>query len=302
MNIKKIVTSQPSNHKSKFLVLVPWIFVFLWSTGFIGAKYTVAYSEPFFLLFLRGILSCVAFATLAFLAKAKWPTKNTAIKQLTTGLMIQAMFLGGCFKAIHLGMPTAFVSLVTGMQPILTTIILTSLYKKRFNTMQWFSMSVGFIGVFLVLKPNSGLDSSVQFAAIFSSVIGLLGMTIGSLYQKRFKGDGHILTQVFFQYVSLTLIMGCLTLVFEQQQAEWSVSFILGLSWLVFGVSVSAILLLMFMIDNGESTKVATFFYLVPVFTAIESWLLFDEGISVTALTGMVFTLLGLILFLRQTG
>ncbi|WP_456294600.1 DMT family transporter [Vibrio sp. AK197] len=298
--MKAPITNQLTNNRKTALALVPWIFVFLWSTGFIGAKYTVAYSEPFYLLFLRGMLSCVAFATLAFLAKAKWPTITTAIKQLTTGLLIQAMFLGGCFKAIDLGMPAAFVSLITGMQPILTAVILTSLYRKRFSTMQWISMAVGFVGVFLVLSPDREHGSSIQITAILASVVGLLGMTMGSIYQKRFKGDGHILTQVFFQYVSLTLIMGILTLVFEKQQANWSMSFILGLGWLVFVVSVSAILLLMFMIENGESTKVATYFYLVPVFTAIESWLLFDESIPVMALTGMGLSLSGLLLFLRS--
>lgn len=69
-------------------------------------------------------------------------------------------------------------------------------------------MAVGFIGVFLVLSPDREYGCFIQITAILASVVGLLGMTMGSIYQKRFKGDGHILTQVFFQYVSLTLIMG----------------------------------------------------------------------------------------------
>lgn len=284
----------------KIIALVPWIFVFLWSTGFIGAKYTVAYSEPYFLLFLRGILSCFAFAVLALLFKADWPSKSTALKQMTTGLMIQAMFLGGCFKAIYLGMPAAFVSLVTGMQPILTALIVTSLYRKKFKAIQWVAIAIGFLGVYLVLSPNTE-NNTIEFSAILAATVGLLGMTIGSLYQKRFRGNGHVLTQVFFQYVSLTLIMGMLTFIFEKQNVQWSASFVLGLGWLVFVVSVCAILLLMFMIESGESTKVATYFYLVPVFTAIESWLLFNESISTIGILGMIFSLVGLLVFMRTS-
>ncbi|WP_206355556.1 EamA family transporter [Vibrio maerlii] len=107
------------------LALIPIQFVFLWSTGFIGAKFTVAYSDPFWLLFLRGFFSCITFIIIASILKSPWPSWTTIKKQMIAGIMLQAMFLGGAFKAISLNMPATFVSLVTGLQPILTALIIS---------------------------------------------------------------------------------------------------------------------------------------------------------------------------------
>ncbi|MCG9777670.1 DMT family transporter [Photobacterium damselae] len=275
---------------------IPWLFVFLWSTGFIGAKFTLAYADPFYLLFLRGFLSCLAFLVLAACLKAKWPNLDSIKHQLITGLMIQAMFLGGCFQAIHLGMPASFVSLITGLQPILTALILIRA-GKRLTALQWAGVLVGFVGVFFVLSPSPIASSSLSIGAMSFSILALLGVTFGSLYQKQNVSNGSLVTQVFFQYVALTISMGILSLIFEEQTVQWSLSFVLGLGWLVIGLSITAVLLLMLMIKSGESTKVASYFYLVPTFTAIESWLLFSEKITTTEVGGMGLTMLGLLLF-----
>lgn len=280
------------------IAIVPWIFVFLWSTGFIGAKYTLAYADPLFLLFMRGLLSCLAFLVLALLLKASWPSISAIKHQLVAGFMIQAMFLGGCFQAIHLGMPASFVSLVTGLQPILTAVLLI-LVGKRLALIQWLGIVIGFSGVFLVLSPGAGYTGAFPISAFGFSIISLLGVTLGTLYQKRFASDGSLITQVFFQYVALTLTMGLMSFIFEDQSVQWSVNFVLGLGWLVIGLSVTAILLLMLMISSGESTKVASYFYLVPTFTAIESWMLFGEQISTLEIVGMGLTVVGLVLFSR---
>ncbi len=133
-----------------------------------------------------------------------------------------------------------------------------------------------------------------------SALLGLLGVTAGTLYQKKVHNDGHVLTATFFQYVSLTLSMGLLSYATETQATQWNLSFILGLIWLVIGVSVTAILLLIFMIRSGESTKVATYFYLVPVLTAIEAWVLFGETVTGTTLLGMGVAIVGMLLVLRK--
>nr|WP_319554499.1 DMT family transporter [uncultured Vibrio sp.] len=290
-------------HKRNTLIfsIIPWLFVFLWSTGFIAAKYTIAFSEPFYLLFLRGILSCISFALLALLFKARWPSVQSALGQMHVGIYLQVLFLGGCFKAIELGMPASFVAIITGLQPIMTAIYLSQREDITFSKTKWIGISLGFIGVVLVLYPfDSNSDVTFPMYAIVASLVGLIGITTGSLVQKTQSHNSHILTQVFYQYVSLTLVMGLLSFVFETQDITWTLSFTLGLLWLVLGVSVTAILLLMFMIRNGESTKVATYFYLVPVFAAIESWLIFDQSISLFGMTGMLITILGLIMVIKN--
>ena len=136
--------------------------------------------------------------------------------------------------------------------------------------------------------------------AFGSVMLGLFGVTIGALYQRRAQGDGHIFANTFLQYVTLTISMGAISLMFESAPTQWSLSFALGLGWLVIGVSVLAIMLLIFMIRSGEATKVATYFYLVPILTAAEAWLLFGEAITLPMLVGMAITIIGLIFVIRE--
>lgn len=128
----------------------------------------------------------------------------------------------------------------------------------------------------------------------------MLGVTIGALYQRCAQGEGHIFANTFLQYVTLTVSMGLIGLMFESTSTQWSLSFALGLGWLVIGVSVLAVMLLIFMIRSGEATKVATYFYLVPVLTAAEAWLLFGEAITLPMLTGMAVTIVGLVFVIRE--
>jgi drug/metabolite transporter (DMT)-like permease len=274
---------------------VPILFVFLWSTGFIGAKFTVAYAPPFTLLFLRGLLSCVVFLALILIARIRVPPLKSIIEQLKAGFLMHTLFLGGCFYAINQGMSPALVALVTGLQPILTAVILSASKKTTMTRLRWLGVLIGFMGVCLVLSPGKS-SGHIAFIPLVSSVIGLLGVTTGSLYQKKVNSDGHILSLTLFQYVSLTVVMGILSFVFESEPVAWSLSFIAGLVWLVIGVSVSAILLLIYMIRLGESTKVATYFYLVPVVTALEAWVLFDEPITSGTAAGMLTTIVGMVL------
>ncbi|MBB6056217.1 DMT family transporter [Tolumonas osonensis] len=281
-------------NKLNLAFFVPMLFVFLWSTGFIAAKYTIQYSPPFTLLFLRGLLSCIVFLAIVLVSKVQFPSLNGMIAQLKVGFFMHVVFLGGCFFAIHKGMPSSLVALITGLQPILTAVILATVHKQSMRLMKWLGIVIGFIGVFLVLSPGKH-SFHLALIPLLSSIIALIGVTIGSLYQKKIKPDGHILASTFFQYVSLTVIMGAISYFTEPGSVSWSFSFVAGLLWLVVGVSVAAILLLVYMIQVGESTKVATYFYLVPVVTAIEAWILFGETITLQTVLGMVVTILGMV-------
>lgn len=285
--------------KKIFFIFVPWIFVFLWSTGFVGAKFTVQYSAPFHLLFLRGALSCVAFFILAKLLKVTFPSSKGILHQLVVGLFLHTLFLGGCFFAMSQGVPSGVVALITGLQPVVTAILVSTMHHTRLSPIKWLGIGTGFLGVFFVLSPG-GTPSEMSAIGLLSAFAGLIGVTIGSLYQRKSSGDGHIISATFFQYVSLTVVMGILSFLFEDRSVQWNASFVFGLLWLVLGVSVTAVLLLIYMIQSGEATKVATYFYLVPVLTAIEAWALFGEAITVPMLTGMVLSIIGLLLVIRK--
>lgn len=299
-NISELDIASPvSSSKKLLIVLAPWIFVFLWSTGFVGAKFTVQYSEPFHLLFLRGLFSCLAFFILALLFKAKFPSAKGIAKQLVVGLFLHALFLGGCFYSMHLGIPSGIVALITGLQPVLTAIVVSTLHRQSLSIGKWIGIIIGFFGVYFVLSPGQQ-DFHLNALGLLCAITGLVGVTVGALYQKSSNSDGHVLSATFFQYVSLTVVMGILSVLFEHTPVHWNIPFALGLTWLVLGVSVTAVLLLIFMIQSGESTKVATYFYLVPVLTAAEAWALFGEPITTSMLIGMAMSIIGLLLVIRK--
>ena len=153
----------------------------------------------------------------------------------------------------------------------------------------------------MVLLRGQNLGQfEIGFAALAAAIVALLGISIGTLYQKRYGSGVDLLSASFFQYLATALWMALLSLLFENQQVEWHPQLIWSLAWLVFGLSVTAILLLMYMIREGEASKVASYFYLVPPATALEAWWLFDETLSFGAMAGVLVTVVGVFMVLKQ--
>ncbi|MBA4503566.1 DMT family transporter [Marinobacterium marinum] len=279
---------------------VPLFFVLLWSTGFIGARYGLPYIEPFYLLLTRTLLTLGVFGGLILIFRARWPGPLQALHQMVVGALVHGCYLGGVFAAIKWQLPAGVTSILVGLQPVLTAVLAWGMLGQVLHGRQWLGLMMGLLGVMLVL--GTGLQPG-QFElrpeAVLAAVIALAGISIGTLYQKRFGAGTDLLTGSFYQYLSTALMMAALTFSFEHQQVEWHPELIGALLWLVFGLSVSAILLLMLMIREGEVARVASYFYLVPPVTALEAWWLFGERLSLMAIGGMVLAVAGVYLVLR---
>ncbi|GGK67369.1 DMT family transporter [Amphritea balenae] len=288
------------NH-SRLISLVPLMFVLLWSTGFIGAKYALPYIEPFYLLFIRMLLTLAVFTLLALIFKSRWPTLRQGGHQAVTGFLVHACYLGGVFAAIKWQMPAGIAAIVVGLQPLLTALIGWQWMGEKLRSIQWIGLLLGLVGVMLILlNGNSAGSFELQPAALIAIVLALLGISIGTLYQKRYGAGTDLLTGSIWQYLATALAMAVLAFVFEERQVEWSFQLILALGWLVFGLSISAILLLMFMIREGESARVASYFYLVPPVTSLEAWILFGEALSLVQVFAIAITVLGVYLVLKR--
>ncbi|MBV1787762.1 EamA family transporter [Marinobacterium sp. D7] len=279
---------------------IPLIFVLLWSTGFIGARFGLPYIEPFNFLFIRMLFTLVLFFALILVLKARWPSPRQAMHQMVVGALVHAAYLGGVFAAIRWQMPAGVASLIVGLQPLLTACLALLLWQQRLKSLQWIGLVLGLAGVALVLVGGNRLGQfELLPQAMAAILIALFGISIGTLYQKRFGQGVDLLSGSFFQYLSTALLMGLLTSTFEQGVVDWQPPLIAALAWLVIGLSVSAILLLMLMIREGESARVASYFYLVPPVTAVEAWWLFDERLGFLALCGVAVTVAGVFLVLR---
>lgn len=221
--------------------------------------------------------------------------------QLVTGFLIHGTYLGGVFAAIKWNMPAGLTAIVVGIQPVLTAILARVTLGTRLRKAQWMGLILGLGGVTAVILSTNQQDNiQLNLPAITAAVSALLGISIGTIYQKRFGQDVNLLAGSFWQYISIFLLMAVLSLSFESRSVMWTPQLILSLAWLVFGLSVSAILLLLYMIREGETAKVASYFYLVPPVASIEAWILFDESLTAVSVVAIGTTVLGVYLVTKK--
>lgn len=282
----------------------PPLFVLLWSTGFIGAKFGLPYAEPFTLLLLRFGLASLLLIGLALALRAPWPrTPLEVLHIVVAGLLLHAVYIGGVFVAISLGMPAGVTSLIVGTQPVLTAIF-APLLKERIVARQWLGLLLGFAGVGLVvgekLVAAGSAVHAITTAGMLAAVLALLGTTFGTLYQRRFCTNMSLTSGSAIQYIATSAVMLAASLSFETMRVQWSIYLIATVAWLVLALSLGAILLLFWLIRQNAASRVASLFYLVPPLTAIEAFLLFNERLGALALAGMALAMLGVALVLGR--
>jgi drug/metabolite transporter (DMT)-like permease len=196
--------------------LIPFLFVFLWSTGFIAAKYALPFIEPFYLLFIRMALTTSVFMLLCFAFKVKPLQPAQAGHQMVTGFLVHGAYLGGVFAAIKWGMPAGITAIIVGVQPVLTAFMGWCFLGARLHRIQWIGLGLGLVGVISVLLTTGQQEYvSLNWTAMLAAIIALFGISIGTLYQKRFGKDVNLLAGTFWQYVSVVLLMPIMAWTFE---------------------------------------------------------------------------------------
>jgi drug/metabolite transporter (DMT)-like permease len=273
----------------------PLLFVVLWSTGFIGAKLGLPHAEPLTFLSIRYGLVMVLLAGIALAMRAPWPKDPRALFHIGfSGLLLHGVYLGGVFVAIGEGLPAGVASLVVGIQPLLTATLAGALLGEVVLRRQWAGLLLGFVGVALVLSNK--LDVEFTPDALLPAVLALIGITVGTLYQKRFCPNFDLRTGAIVQFIPSLLLTLPLALATESLHVDWSGEFIFALGWLTLVLSVGAISLLNLLIREAKAVNVAALFYLVPPTTALFAWLLFGETFTGAALLGMAFAVAGVYL------
>ncbi len=280
--------------------IAPGIFVLLWATGFLIAKLGVPYAQPLTILSLRFVIAAAMMLAVAIVARAPWPRSWTALGHIAmTGILLHAIYLGGCYVAIYAGMPAGMTALIVGFQPILTAALAGPLLAERIRPLQWVGISVGFGGLMMVLWERLVIDLSHPLALIMA-ILSLCGITAATIYQKRFCPRFDLRSGAAIQYLaaSLVIVPGAWWLGFGQ--VDWAPTFIFALAWLVVVLSGVSIALLTWMISRGAASKVASLFYLTPPLAAVGSYFWFDEVLSPLAIAGMVVIVAGLYLLNRK--
>ena len=279
--------------------IYPLLFVFLWSTGFIGAKYGLPYAEPLSFLFVRYLAVIALMTVIALLTRAPWPKAPMQWVHIgVSGLLVHAVYLGGVFIAIKQGLPAGITSLVVGMQPLLTALGAGWLLGERVVGRQWLGLVFGFVGVALVVSGKFG-DTAALGPMLVPALCALLGITVGTLYQKRFCARFDLRTGSVIQFVPTALATLPVILLFDGFHVDWTGDFIFALAWLVLVLSIGAISLLNLLIRSGSAVNVASLFYLTPLSTALIAFLMFDEKLGWLAVLGMGLAVSGVYLVAR---
>ena len=278
---------------------MPVVFVLIWSTGFIVARYGMPYAPPFKFLVLRYALSLVIFSVWAFAARIPWPAGRSQWRHLAvTGLLMQAGYLGGVWAAVHAGMGSGLIALLVGAQPVLTAVWLAS-QGGTVSRRQWAGLLLGFLGLVLVVSRKLGHSGEVSVVTMSLALMAVLSITTGTLYQKRFVAPCDVRSASAVQQLAallVTLPLACL----EIQHIEWNWASGAALAWSVLALSVGAGSLFYILIQRGTATAVSSLMYLVPPCTAVMAWLLFDEPVTVLTLAGIAMTALGVGLVVRD--
>ncbi|MFP6775184.1 MAG: DMT family transporter [PS1 clade bacterium] len=282
---------------------IPWIFVWIWSTGFLAAKYGLPYAEPFILLTYRFGITLLVLLPIIIIQRRNWANSlSNLLHLLISGILIHGIYLGGVFQAIKWGMPAGLSSMIIGLQPIIMALIASSMLKEFISKKQWLGIVISLLGLYLVLSGHLANVTTLEIsnASIVIVFVALFAVSLGVIYQKRFCSSMDLVTGTWVQYLGALVVCLTISMFFEAGKIQWEVPFIATLVWQVLGLSIGAILLLMVMIKNEASTRVGSYFYLVAPAVTVQAWFLFDEELTMVAMFGILLITLGVNMSISQ--
>ena len=276
----------------------PALFVLLWSTGFVGAKYGLPYADPFVFLSVRILIAAVLLFALARLMKMPIRIgRQAVVRSGLIGFFLHACYLGGVFYSIAQGLPAGVAAVVTSLQPVLVSIVAVKVLGEQLRIRQLVGLLIGLVGVILVLGPS--IDSQIPMSAIIAILVALIGSTTATLLQKKMGSDIPLLSGTAYQYLFSGCVLGMIALATQETSITWNLRFTAAFIWLILVLSVGAILLLLWLLNTGSAAKVSSLFYLVPPATAIEAFVLFGEKVNTQGFLGIGITALGVWLVMR---
>ena len=278
---------------ARIVAFFPALFVLLWSTGFIAAKYGLPYAPPLTFLLYRFLLVGALMTLVARLARVEWPKGMAIAHCAVAGLLVHGIYLGGVFIAIAHGAPAGVSAMIVGLQPLLTVVVAWLWLDERVVARQWTGLCIGVLGVALVVGHKLGAAGAASVVALLAALVAI---SVGTLYQKRYCRAIDLRAGSSIQFIACALAYLPLVAWLDALAAQWTLPFIGALAWSVLVLSIVSINLLYLLLREGAAADVARLFFLVPAVTAVMAFVLFDEVLGWVALVGMVLIALGVVL------
>ena len=284
----------------KIARLAPYLFVFLWSTGFVGAKYGLPFADPFIFLSLRVFIAAALLLLIARLMKAPIAIgRDAVVKSSFIGLFLHACYLGGVFFAISKGVSAGVAAVITSLQPVFVSILAVKVLGEKLRLIQLAGLLLGLTGVVLVLGPT--FDSSTPKIGIAAVFVSLFGSTTATLMQKKFGAGIPLLAGTAYQYLASGTVLAIAAIATSGTHIDFTPKFFVSMTWLIVALSVGAVLLLLWLLNTGSAASVSSLFYLVPPATALEAYLLFGEKVNTQGFLGIGISALGVWLVIRNS-
>ncbi|TAM43868.1 MAG: DMT family transporter [Burkholderiaceae bacterium] len=289
----------PAASGDTFTRSMPAVFVLIWSTGFIVARYGMPYAPPMKFLALRYVLSILCFLPWIVLARVAWPkTRAQWLHLAITGVLMNGGYLGGVWAAVKAGMGSGLSSLIVGLQPVLTAIWLSGT-GGHVTRRQWTGLTLGFAGLALIVSRKLGQGGEADWVNLSLATMALFSITAGTLYQKRFVAPCDVRSANAVLLAAALLVTLPFALL-EHETLHWNAELLGAMAWSVLVLTLGGSSLLYLLIQRGAVASVTSLMYLVPPATALMAWPLFAEPITLATLAGIAMTAVGVSLVVRQ--
>lgn len=270
--------------------------MFLWSTGYVGARFGLPFADPLTFTSVRFAIVALLLGLIACARKTRLPSSPRAWGHLAvSGILIHACFVGGVFSAINIGVDISIAALIAGSQPLLTAILVVAFFGETLNRLQWVGFVVGFAGLAMVVVKSVEIDA-LTATGTAACLLGLFGITIGAIYQKRYVLGTDLLAGSAVQFAFALVPCALWALMFETGTIDWNLTVGLALAWLCLVLSIGAISILLFLIQEGAASRVSSLFYLVPPVTALQGYWFFGESLAMIQVAGILVAAFGVAL------
>ena len=283
--------------------LIPGIFVILWSTGWIVAKFGAFHASPLLFLVIRFALAIVVFYGICLVSGARWLGSRTAtLHAAVSGVFLHGIYLSGVWWSIAHGVPAGISGLISALQPLMTAVAAPFLVGERLSAKQKLGLALGFFGIIIAIAPKlMATDASaVPLVPVLVNVAGMAAVTYGSIYQKQHLHSGDLRTIALLQYVGAFVVLTPLAFLLETPHFDNSLAVWATMAWSVLGLSAGAIALLLYLLRKGQVSQAASLNYLVPASVALQAWVLFGEVLTMPMIIGAAVAAVGVYLTTRK--
>jgi drug/metabolite transporter (DMT)-like permease len=269
------------------------VFVLLWSTGFIVARYGTADSGPLTFLAIRVTIAAVILGLLSRLARESALTSREKVIQMISGLGIHGLYLGGVFVAIDLGLPSGVSALIAALHPVVTTVCGRLLLREELNVRRVWGVVLGCVGVVVVVVERGGATDSVSTGALVAMAIAVVGMSAGTLVQRQFAVSTPLLGGTAWQYLASAVVFSLGALMYENWDFSVTPQSLGALAWSIGVLSLGAILIMLWLLKRQAASQVSSLFFLTPALSTVQGALLFGEALGPLSVLGLGVALFG---------